>query len=101
MGISDKLKDLNFGTVIPNPLTSNYTTYRVGGKAKCIVSPYNTEELINLIKFLKESNINFKVLGNGSNLVFPTKGYDGVLIKLDYFDTFYINNNELKIGAGY
>jgi len=101
MELSDKLKELNFGSVIPEPLMSHYTTYRVGGKALAIVSPYNTEELVKLIKYLKDNKINFKILGNGSNLVFSSKGYDGVLIRLDYFDTFYLKNNELKVGAGY
>jgi UDP-N-acetylmuramate dehydrogenase len=101
MELSDKLKELNFGNVIPKPLMSRYTTYRVGGEALAIVSPYNTEELVKLIKYLKDNKINFKILGNGSNLVFPSKGYNGVLIKLDYFDTFYLKNDELKVGAGY
>lgn len=101
MSLLEKIKKLNVGTIVINGDLKKYTTYKVGGKAKLIVSPYNTKDLIKLIKFLTKEEVNYKILGAGSNLVFSDLGYDGVLIKLDEFDTLFIKENVVTVGAGY
>lgn len=95
------LNKLNCGKIIINPSMKNYTTYKVGGVASAIVSPYNEVELIKLIKGLRANKINYKIIGFGSNLIFDNSGYDGVLIKLDEFDTLLIDKNKVIVGAGY
>ena len=62
--------------------------------------PENVDELIKLIKYLKDNNIKYKILGGGANLIF-TKDYDGVLIKLDHFDKLEIKDTKVTVGAGY
>ena len=44
-----------------------YTSFRAGGKAKELVMPENTDELIELMKEIRESGRRYIVLGNGSN----------------------------------
>ena len=79
-----------------------YTTYKAGGTARCIAYPDNTDELIKLLKLLDNNNIKHKVLGNGSNLLFSSKLYDGVLINLKKFDKCkFLSNNKVRVGAGY
>lgn len=97
----EKLKKLKVGKVIVEPKMSNYTTYKVGGNALAIVYPDNLNDLIKLLKFLKENNIKHKVLGNGSNLIFSDETYEGVLIKLTEFDNLEINDTVITVGAGY
>ena len=54
------------------------------------------------MKLLKSRNVKYKILGNGSNLLFSDKEYDGFLIKLNSFDTLtFFGNNKVKVGAGY
>jgi UDP-N-acetylenolpyruvoylglucosamine reductase len=98
-----KYKDIvkKHGKTIENIDLKEYTTYKVGGVAKLLVYPKNEKKLIELIKKLYENNIRFKILGNGSNLIFSDDGFDGVLIKLDEFDNLEINKNTVKVGAGY
>ena len=43
----------------------------------------------------------YKILGNGSNLIFSDKGYNGILIKLDNFNKLEFNDNYVTVGAGY
>lgn len=95
-----EIKELNCGTVLENQFLKNYTTYKVGGSAT-IVSPYNEKELIRLIKYLRKNKVKYKVLGNGSNVIFKDEPYDGILIRLDEFDTFYMEQNKVIVGAGY
>lgn len=85
-----------------NVSISKYTTYRVGGICRVMAYPTDVSELIKLLKLLKSRNIKYKILGNGSNLLFSDKEYDGFLIKLNSFDTLtFLGNNKVKVGAGY
>ena len=97
-----ELEELNIGKIDTNVSLKKCTTYRVGGIAKYIAYPKNTESLVKLIKYLKNKNIKYKILGNGSNLLFSDKEYDGVLIKLSEFDDLeFIGKTKLRVGAGY
>jgi len=49
----------------------------------------------------KENNIKYKIIGNGSNLIFLNKYYDGILIKLEEMNELMINENKIVVGAGY
>ena len=99
--ISEEIKKLHIGKVVKNALMKDYTTYKVGGKVICIVYPEDEESLIMLIKYLKEKNIKYKIIGNGSNVIFNDSGYEGVIIKLDNFNNLKIINNTIIVGAGY
>lgn len=97
-----ELEDLNIGKIETNVSLKKCTTYRVGGIAKYIAYPKDANSLIKLIKYLKNKNIKYKILGNGSNLLFSEKEYDGVLIKLTEFNELeFIGKTKLRVGAGY
>ena len=97
----ENLKKLKVGKVISNPKMSDYTTYKVGGNALAIVYPTDVDNLIKLLKYLKENKIKYKILGNGSNLIFSDDLYEGVLIKLEEFNKLEIDDTIITVGAGY
>ncbi len=102
--MQDAIKEiisLHLGKVLKNEKISNYTTYRVGGKVRAICYPKGEDELITLVKLLKEKNIKYFVLGNGSNVLFSDELYDGIIIKLDNFNKINIDGNKITVGAGY
>lgn len=99
MSILKSLKELKCGKVETIKL-KNYTTYKVGG-VTTLISPKNTECLIKVLKYLKDKNIKYKILGNGSNLIFNDSGYEGVVIKLDEFNNLSINGGLVKVESGY
>lgn len=100
--IIDEIKNSGIGKVEENVSLKKYTTYRVGGMARCVVYPKNVTRLVLLVRILKDSNVKFKVLGRGSNLLFSSKDYDGVLIKLDEFNNIeFFGNNKIRVGAGF
>ena len=101
MDILDRIEKLNIGEVVKNPCMKDYTTYKAGGNALGIVIPDDTRGLIKLLKFLKDNKIKHKILGNGSNLIFSDKLYNGILIKLDNFNKLEFNDNYITVGAGY
>jgi len=92
---------LHLGKVLINEKISNYTTYRVGGKARAICYPKGEEELITLVCLLKERHIKYIVIGNGSNVLFSDAIYEGIIIKLDNFNKINIEDNIIEVGAGY
>lgn len=96
-----EVNKLNIGKVEKDVSLSKYTTYRVGGVAKAIIYPKNTEKLIELINLIKKYNYKYKMLGNGSNLLFSDNEYDGVLIKLSEFNNIEIHDNKITVGAGF
>jgi len=78
-----------------------HTTYKVGGIAKYFISPESIDELIKLVKYLKEKNIKYMILGNGSNTIFSSKTYDGVIINLSKINNMTIDGNKINVEAGY
>ncbi len=95
------IKENSIGKYETNYSIKKLTTYKVGGNTKVLVYPKDVEKLIVLLKFLKSKNIIYKVIGNGSNLLFSDEDYNGVLIKLSEFDTMEIKGTNITVGAGY
>lgn len=60
---------------------SQHTTFCIGGLAKyfCVVS--NPKELTEAVIWAKNKNIEYKVIGGGSNLLISDSGYNGLIIK--------------------
>ena len=78
----------------------NYNTYRVNTICKFLVFPKTVEELSNIIEFLKNNNIKYYMLGNGSNIILSMEYYDGVMIKLDNFNSVVYKDNLVTAEAG-
>ena len=78
-----------------------YNTYKINAKCNYLLFPQTKEEIIKVLKYLKENNIKFMVLGNGSNVIFKKPNYDGVIIKLDYLKKLIRNKNNLIVESGY
>ncbi len=96
-----ELKKLKVGNVLENVSLKNYTTYKINGIAKVIIFPEDLDKLKKLLFYLKENNIDYKILGGGSNLIFVDKVYDKVLISLKRLDNLVITDNQIRVGAGY
>lgn len=57
-----------------------HTTFRIGGPARYFFIPKNTEEIRQLLSYCRKEKKKYMVLGNGSNMLFPDEGYDGIII---------------------
>lgn len=76
------------------------TTIKMGGKISHYVEPYNIEDLKEIISFIRKNKIDYKILGNGSNIIAGSNDYKGIVINLKHFDNYEINNEEVYVEAG-
>lgn len=88
-------------SIVLNELMSRHTTFRVGGEAACLIKVSDSKELSKIITFLRQTEHDFFVLGNGSNLLVSDKGYDGVVLKLEgEFSEIHVAGTQIISGAG-
>lgn len=83
-------------TVRENEPLSRYSSFKIGGCAKYLILPHNTNELISTLDVLKNNKIKYLVIGNGSNLLFDDEGYDGAIVV-----TKLMNSTEYIHKGGY
>ncbi len=84
-----------------NEPMKNHTTTKVGGPCDCLVEPSSIDEIKAVIKYAKENNINYYVIGNGSNLLVKDEGIHALIIKItDKFSDYEVNDNYIKVYAG-
>ena len=65
-----------------NELLSSHTTFRIGGPATLTAWPSNRAQLIQVLSLWRElgNNCPIRVIGNGSNVLFPDDGYHGLIV---------------------
>lgn len=61
---------------------SRHTTFRIGGPADYFLTPEKEEQMQELVLFLKETEIPYYIVGNGSNLLVGDKGFRGAIIQI-------------------
>jgi len=77
----------------------NFTTFKIGGKAKYFVRVSTIDECKKAVKWAKEKKIPFFVLGGGSNVLFPDRGYNGLIVKVENQEIKF-NESNVTTGAG-
>lgn len=91
----------NDGDIKENVSLKTLTTLKVGGISKYVFYPKNVTSLKKALTLFKENNINYKIFGNGSNIIPSDKIYDGVIIKLSSLNNLKINDEVIEVEAGY
>ena len=77
-----------------------HTSFKVGGPADVMVYPVNFNMVKNLISFFKTNNINYYVMGNGSNLIIKDGGFRGVVINLTKLNEITVNDDTIIAQCG-
>lgn len=78
-----------------------HTTFRIGGNADYFVTPQDVESLQAIIVCCQEHNVEYFVMGNGSNLLVGDKGYRGAVIQLfRNFDKITVEDNRIIAQSG-
>lgn len=57
-----------------------YSTARVGGKAAALLTVNTRDEMVEAVHHIHQIGAAYKVIGEGSNILFSDAGYDGVIL---------------------
>lgn len=88
----------NIKQLINEPL-KNYSSFKIGGNAKYLIMANTADSLIEVIYTCKQHSLPFKIIGNGSNMLFDDLGYNGAIIKYSN-DYIKLKNNCLQVSSG-
>ena len=77
----NKLEGICENVLYDEPM-KKHITFRVGGNADAFVSVSNEKEIIDIINLCKEANVDYYIIGNGSNLLVYDDGYRGLIIEI-------------------
>ncbi|PJE57929.1 MAG: UDP-N-acetylenolpyruvoylglucosamine reductase [Candidatus Portnoybacteria bacterium CG10_big_fil_rev_8_21_14_0_10_36_7] len=86
-----------------NIVLANFTTWRIGGPAKFFLRAKTIEDIKHAVAWSTEKNMQYFILGGGSNLLVNDDGLDGLVIKVQNDSLEIIDEGDtklLKIGAG-
>jgi len=61
-------------------MLKDYTTFRIGGLSKYFLRTSDRKELKKIIEKAIKEKINFLVIGGGSNILFSSDGFDGLVV---------------------
>ena len=95
------IDEKSLGTYKENVSFKTLTTYKTGGNARLVVYPNDVDSLREIVKYLKDNNIDFKVFGNGSNILASSRDYNGVIIKLSNLKSLKQEGEYVEVEAGY
>ncbi len=99
MNIFEKV--LSKEQIFINEPMKKHTTFKIGGNADILILPYTLEQIIECIQICEQNNIEYYVIGNGSNLLVSDKGFRGVIIKLfKNFNKIELDKNIIKVQSG-
>jgi UDP-N-acetylmuramate dehydrogenase len=73
-----------------------HSTFGIGGNAYFYIKPTTYFDMFEVISELGKRSVKWKIIGNGSNLLFSDEGYDGVI-----FDTYDCSREETRKVYGY
>lgn len=85
--------------VLKDVSLKNYNTYKIDARSDYLIEVISIDGLIELIKYLKDNNISYMILGNGSNVILDDY-FKGVVIKLSGLNYVNIDKNVVTVGAG-
>ena len=77
----------------------NLTSFRIGGKAKFFVQVFSEDDLKENILQAKRKRLPILVLGGGTNVLIPDKGFSGLVIKIAFSEVLW-SDNQVIAGSG-
>ena len=81
------------------PLASS-TTFRIGGSAECLITPYSQETLAEVFFYLRRKQLPYFILGGGSNILISSGTLQTTVVKLDLNELFKLDRqNHFYIGS--
>ena len=81
---------------------NRHTTFKIGGNADVYIKVGTLSKLSAILKECRESDVDYLILGNGSNVLASDDGFRGAVIRLDgdFRRISLVDDNTIYCGAG-
>ena len=66
--------------ITPECSLSEYITFRFGGPCRALISVNSANSAVELIKYMKQNDVRYGIIGRGSNIIAADEGFDGVIL---------------------
>lgn len=88
--------------VVHNEPMDRHTTFRIGGPADRFITLADPRQLSEVLKVLREENLPWMLLGNGSDLLVSDLGYRGCVLTLSgaFKEIRRLSGGTLRAGSG-
>ena len=85
-----------------NEPMSRHTSFKIGGEADTYIKVKNISQLKTLIKECREADVDYFLIGNGSNILVSDEGIKGVVIKLggEFKNISLLDDETIYCGSG-
>jgi len=78
----------------------NHCTIGVGGKAKYFIEPTSLKNLREIIDIAKNNKLQYKIIGNGTNILPSDSGYNGLIVCTKKLNGIFFQQETVKAMAG-
>lgn len=80
---------------------SDYTTFKIGGACRTLIDVNSAESVAEILRYIRENNVKYAVIGRGSNIIASDDGFDGVIIHFgSSFAEVSVNGTSITAQAG-
>ena len=93
------MKKTSFG-LLENVNLAPICSMKAGGNARFLAEPKSESELVDALRFFKEQNIKYIVVGKCSNLIFPDGTFDGAVILTEGIKGLSIEGDIITANCG-
>ena len=85
-----------------NEPMKKHTTFKIGGNADTYIKVKTLSKLSTILRECKDSDVDFLLLGNGSNLLVSDEGLNKAVIRLDgdFRNITLVDETTVYCGAG-
>lgn len=79
---------------------SKHTTFQIGGTVDVFIEPIDTDDLIYVLREVREAKMSWKIIGNGSNILSCEKKLPQAVIKIGHLNNVYRDGNNVIAFGG-
>lgn len=97
--VREAAKAFDLDVVEGLPLAA-YSTFKIGGQARCAVFPRSDDSLLAVLRAAKSGGLPWRVIGCGSNVLFPDGILDGLTVFTAGLDEISVRGDTITAGAG-
>ena len=94
------LKSCQNCEILLNENLQNHSTFHIGGPADVLLLPASIADFLQILQTVFALNIPYKIIGNGSNILFHDAGFRGVMIKTTAFTRVSASGHVIQAECG-